>query len=211
MTEPMDELHSRGRANFAELVEGGEQRLDALFATVPALGELAVGTVYGHLHERPGLDARTREAATLSAIVAAGMAGPPLSMQLKTGLASGLSPAELCEVVVQAAAFAGFPRAVSAADQLNRLFDEAGLPSPPPPSPREVVLEFCARVRAGERDAVAPEVLAVLSGCDRPEVRATGPDRVVVECYGDAPVPSALLFCTVSGTAVTDVTAYRPG
>ncbi|MFD9889996.1 carboxymuconolactone decarboxylase family protein [Amycolatopsis sp. NPDC059027] len=211
MTEPMDELHRRGRANFAELVEGGEQRLDALFATVPALGELAVGTVYGHLHERPGLDARTREAATLSAIVAAGMVGPPLSVHLKTGLASGLSPAELCEVVVQAAAFAGFPRAVSAADQLNRLFDEAGLPSPPPPSPREVVLAFCARVRAGERDAVAPEVLAVLAACGRTEVRATGPDRVVVECYGDAPVPAALLFFTVSGTAVTDVTAYRPG
>ena len=61
MTEPMDQLHARRRENFAELVEGGEKRLDALFATVPALGELAVGTVYGHLHERPALDSRTRK------------------------------------------------------------------------------------------------------------------------------------------------------
>ena len=47
MTEPMDQLHARGRENFAELVEGGEKRLDALFATVPGQGELAVGTAYG--------------------------------------------------------------------------------------------------------------------------------------------------------------------
>ncbi|MEV4057116.1 carboxymuconolactone decarboxylase family protein [Amycolatopsis sp. NPDC049688] len=125
-------LHDRGRENFAGLVEGGKARLDALFATVPALGELAVGTVYGHLHERPALDARTREAATLAAIVAAGMVGPPLSVHLRTGPASGLSPAEICEVVVQTAAFAGFPRAVAAADQLNRLFEGHGLPIPAP-------------------------------------------------------------------------------
>ncbi|ADJ47856.1 hypothetical protein AMES_6031 [Amycolatopsis mediterranei S699] len=88
MTDPMADLHDRRRENFAGLVEGGKARLDALFATVPALGELAVGTVYGHLHERPALDARTREAATLAAIVAAGMVGPPLSVHLRTGLAS---------------------------------------------------------------------------------------------------------------------------
>src|SRR3954469_21235561 len=118
MTDPMAHLHDRGRENFAGLVEGGKDRLDALFATIPALGELAVGTVYGHLHERPGLDPRIREAATLAAIVAAGMVGPPLSVHLKTGLASGLAPGEVTEVVLQSAAFAGFPRAVSAADQL---------------------------------------------------------------------------------------------
>jgi 4-carboxymuconolactone decarboxylase len=202
MTEPMDRLHARGRENFAELVEGGEKRLDALFATVPALGELAVGTVYGHLHERPALDSRTREAATLAAIVAAGMVGPPLSVHLRTGLASGLAPAEVCEVVVQTAAFAGFPRAVSAADQLNRLFEGHGLPIPPPPSPREVVLAYL-----GEPEAEVTEVLAEFP---RPEVQATGPDRVLVSCFGDGPVPGAVLHCAVTGGDVTSVTVFRP-
>lgn len=198
----MEDLHDRGRENFAELVDDGAKRLDALFATVPALGELAVGTVYGHLHERPALDSRTREAATLAAIVAAGMVGPPLSVHLRTGLASGLSPAEVCEVVVQTAAFAGFPRAVSAADQLNRLFEGHGLPIPPPPAPREVVLAYLAEPAA--------DVAEVLADFPRAEVQATGPDRVLVSCFGDDPVPGAVLHCSVSGAEVTSVTVFRP-
>lgn len=196
MPEPMEELHRRGRDTFAELVEGGRERLDALFATVPALGEVAVGTVYGHLHHRPALDNRTREAATLAAIVAAGMVGPPLGVHLRTGLASGLAPAELCEVLVQTAAFAGFPRAVSAAEALNRLFAEQGLPSPPPPSPREVVLDHLAR---------HPELVA---GFARTNVQATGRNRVVVECYADADTPAAILAVTVAGAEVTTITTY---
>ncbi|OXM62106.1 carboxymuconolactone decarboxylase family protein [Amycolatopsis vastitatis] len=202
MTDPMAELHRQGRENFADLVEDGAKRLDALFATIPALGELAVGTVYGHLHERPALDARTREAATLAAIVAAGMVGPPLSVHLRTGLAAGLSPAEVCEVVVQTAAFAGFPRAVSAADQLNRLFEGHGLPIPPPPSPREVVLAHLA--------APTDEVADVLAEFPRTEVQATGPDRVLVSCFGDDPTPGAVLHCSVDGGEVASVTVFRP-
>ncbi|WP_290057736.1 carboxymuconolactone decarboxylase family protein [Amycolatopsis solani] len=198
MTDPMAQLHTRGRENFTELVEGGGARLDALFATIPALGELAVGTVYGHLHDRPALDARTREAATLAAIVAAGMVGPPLSVHLRTGLASGLAPAEVCEVVVQTAAFAGFPRAVSAADQLNRLFEGHGLPIPPPPSPREVVLAHLAA--EGGVPGEFPRV----------EVQAVGPDRVLVSCFGDDPAPGAVLHCTVTDGKVTSLTVYRP-
>lgn len=202
MTEPMGELHERGRENFAGLVQDGAKRLDALFATVPALGELAVGTVYGHLHERPALDPRTREAATLAAIVAAGMVGPPLSVHLRTGLASGLSPAEVGEVVVQTAAFAGFPRAVSAADQLNRLFEGHGLPIPPPPAPREVVLAYLAEPAA--------EVAGVLAEFPRAEVQATGPDRVLVSCFGGDTVPGAVLHCVVDGADVASVTVFRP-
>ena len=51
---PMATLYHGGRPIFTELVPDGGARLDALFHTVPALGELAVGVVYGHLHARPG-------------------------------------------------------------------------------------------------------------------------------------------------------------
>lgn len=130
------------------------------------------------------------------------MVNPPLSVHLRTGLASGLSPAEVCEVVVQTAAFAGFPRAVSAADQLNRLFEGHGLPIPPPPSAREVVL--------GHLEDPGTEVAEVLGEFPRTEVQATGPDRVLVSCFGDDPAPGAVLHCVVTGAEVASVTVLRP-
>jgi 4-carboxymuconolactone decarboxylase len=210
--DPITELYRRGRENFTELVEGGGAGLDALFHTAPELGELAVGVVYGHLHQRSGLDPRLREAATLAAIVAAGMVGPPLSVHLKTGLASGLAPGEVLEVLLQTAAFAGFPRAVSAAEQLNRLFDESGLASPPARPPREAVLNFCAAVRAGAPEPLAsPEVAALLAGTRELEVRATGPDRVLAECFGAGrSVPDGVLCFRVEGERIVEVVPYHP-
>ena len=114
----MSELNERGRATFAGLVPDGEARLDRIFQATPALGELAVGTVYGHLHARRTLDPRTREAVALAAIVAAGCTETPLTVHTRTGLAAGLTPAEIGEILTETAAFAGFPRAVTAAGRM---------------------------------------------------------------------------------------------
>ncbi len=65
-SDPMATLYQEGRHTFVELVPDGGARLDALFHTVPALGQLAVGVVYGHLHSRPGLDPRLREAVSFA-------------------------------------------------------------------------------------------------------------------------------------------------
>ncbi|MFC0543147.1 carboxymuconolactone decarboxylase family protein [Kutzneria chonburiensis] len=140
MSDEMARLHERGRDTFAELVDGGKERLDQLFRASPGLAELAVGTVYGHLSHRPALDERTREAVAIAAIVAAGCWESPLSVHVKTGLAAGLTPAEISEILVETAAFAGFPRAVSAVSKLPELFEAAGSRVPPEPAPREVLL-----------------------------------------------------------------------
>jgi 4-carboxymuconolactone decarboxylase len=140
MSDEMARLHERGRDTFAELVDGGKERLDQLFRASPGLAELAVGTVYGHLSHRPALDERTREAVAIAAIVAAGCWESPLSVHVRTGLAAGLTPAEISEILVETAAFAGFPRAVSAVSKLSELFEAAGSPVPPEPAPREVLL-----------------------------------------------------------------------
>ena len=140
MSDEMARLHERGRDTFAELVDGGKEWLDQLFRASPGLAELAVGTVYGHLSHRPALDERTREAVAIAAIVAAGCWESPLSVHVRTGLAAGLTPAEISEILVETAAFAGFPRAVSAVSKLPELFEAAGSPVPPQPAPREVLL-----------------------------------------------------------------------
>jgi 4-carboxymuconolactone decarboxylase len=210
-SDPMATLYREGRHTFIDLVPDGGARLDALFHTAPALGELAVGVVYGHLHARPGLDPRLREAVSFASVVASGMVGPPLSVHLKTGLASGLAPGEMTEVLLQASAFAGFPRAVSAAEQLNHLFAEAGLASPPPPTPREISLKFCTAVREGHPPIpVSAAVKRQLRDADRLAIQACAAQAVIVECFKDAQTtPQALLHLTVDTTAVVAVKLFK--
>jgi 4-carboxymuconolactone decarboxylase len=210
-SDPMATLYQEGRHTFIELVPDGGARLDALFHTVPALLELAVGVVYGHLHARSGLDPRMREAVSFAAIVASGMVGPPLSVHLKTGLASGLAPGELTEVLLQASAFAGFPRAVSAAEQLNHLFADAGLTSPPPPTPREVTSRFCADVRAGLSPIpLSAAVKRQLRQADHLAMQACSAKAVIVECFqGPETQPKALLYVTVDNDTVVCVKLFK--
>lgn len=210
--DPMAELYREGRKQFIELVPDGGARLDALFHTTPALGELAVGVVYGHLHQRPGLDPRLREAATFAAIVAAGMVGPPLSVHFKTGLASGLAPGEYTELLLQASAFTGFPRAVTTADRLNQLFADAGMTSPPAPAPRAVVLDFCEAVRANrDHFPVSPQVSALLRPPHHLQATTTAANQVLVESYQKGhPLPRGVLLVRVDGEQIVAVTLYSP-
>jgi 4-carboxymuconolactone decarboxylase len=185
MSDEMARLHERGRDTFAELVDGGRERLDQLFRASPGLAELAVGTVYGHLSHRPALDERTREAVAIAAIVAAGCWESPLSVHVRTGLAAGLTPAEISEILVETAAFAGFPRAVSAVSKLPELFEAAGSPVPPEPAPREVLLNNLHDIEG-------------LSGYDV-QVLTTGPNTAVA------------LFRDTNGTLVASAQADTAG
>ncbi|WP_017906601.1 carboxymuconolactone decarboxylase family protein [Pseudomonas asplenii] len=210
--DPVTELYREGRKQFIELIPDGGARLDALFHTTPALGELAVGVVYGHLHRRPGLDPRLREAATFAAIVAAGLVGPPLSVHFKTGLASGLAPGEYTELLLQASAFTGFPRAVASAERLNQLFAEAGMTSPPAPAPRAVVLDFCDAVRDNrEHFPIPPAVRALLRPPHHLQATATAADQVLVASYQKGhPLPRGLLLVRVDGARIAAVTLFEP-
>jgi 4-carboxymuconolactone decarboxylase len=199
MAEHMAELHTKGRATFAGLVTDGEARLDRIFQAVPALGELAVGTVYGHLHARRTLDPRMREAVALAAIIAAGCTDTPLTVHTRTGLAAGLTPAEIGEIVTETAAFAGFPRAVTAAGRLPELF--VGSPIPPDPAPREVLLDLLATRPAALRDVLTEDV----------QVLTTGP-RVAVALVRDGDgTLTATIEAQVEGGSIVAVRVLAGG
>ena len=195
MSEEMARLHERGRDTFESLVDGGKDRLDQLFRAAPALAELAVGTVYGHLSHRPALDERTREAVAIAAIVAAGCWESPLSVHVRTGLAAGLTPAEISEILVETAAFAGFPRAVSAVSKLPDLFAEAGSPVPPEPAPREVLL--------------ASDELKDLAEGHEVQVLTTGPNTAVALVRDSQGTLVASAQADITGGKITDLTILR--
>ncbi|MEU3255054.1 alpha/beta fold hydrolase [Streptomyces sp. NPDC006997] len=68
---------------------------------------------WGEIWDRPGLDRRTRSAVTLTALVAGGHL-EELADHTRAALRSGLTPAEIREVLLQAAVYCGLPAASSA-------------------------------------------------------------------------------------------------
>jgi 4-carboxymuconolactone decarboxylase len=65
---------------------------------------------WGQVWARPGLDRRTRSVITLS-VLAALRAGDELAMHLRAALRNGLTRAEIAEVLLQVAVYAGVPAA----------------------------------------------------------------------------------------------------
>ncbi len=85
-----------------------------------ALAELIERVAYEGVFERPGLDLRSRELLALAHLITVGQ-GDDLRTHLIGALRAGATPDELREVVLHAAMFVGFPRALAAADALQQV------------------------------------------------------------------------------------------
>ncbi|MGW8065537.1 bifunctional 3-oxoadipate enol-lactonase/4-carboxymuconolactone decarboxylase PcaDC [Streptomyces ziwulingensis] len=84
--------------------------------------ELLTRYAWGEIWNRPGLDRRTRSCVTLTALVAGGHP-EELAPHLRAALRNGLTPAEIREVLLQAAVYCGTPavsRAFRVAQQVVR-------------------------------------------------------------------------------------------
>jgi 4-carboxymuconolactone decarboxylase len=78
---------------------------------------------WGEVWTRPGLDRRTRSAITLTALMALGHE-KELAMHVRAALRNGLTPAEIGEVLLHGAVYAGVPAANSAFAAAQRVLDE---------------------------------------------------------------------------------------
>ncbi|HEX3825425.1 MAG TPA: 4-carboxymuconolactone decarboxylase [Mycobacteriales bacterium] len=68
---------------------------------------------WGDVWQRPGLDRRTRSALTIALLAALGH-HDELGMHVTGGIRNGLTPAEISEVLLQVAVYAGVPAANAA-------------------------------------------------------------------------------------------------
>jgi 4-carboxymuconolactone decarboxylase len=123
-----DERYTRGSLRLAEVDgEGGRHVIDALKDVAPDLARYVIEFGFGDVYSRPGLDLRTRELATVAGLVALGHAQPQLRVHVNGALNVGCTPAEIVEVIIQMALYAGFPAALNAVFTTKQVFAERGV------------------------------------------------------------------------------------
>jgi len=105
----------------------GQQVVDALRDVAPDLARYVIEFGFGDVYSRPGLDLRSRELATVAGLTTLGHSLPQLKVHVHGALNVGCTPAEVMEVIIQMALYAGFPAALNAAFAAKDVFAERGL------------------------------------------------------------------------------------
>jgi 4-carboxymuconolactone decarboxylase len=85
--------------------------------------ELITRYAWGSVWARPGLDRRTRSCLTL-ALLTALRCEHELAMHVRAAVRNGLSPAEISEVILHTAVYAGVPAANAAYAVAQRVLEE---------------------------------------------------------------------------------------
>lgn len=93
--------------------QAGQNVIDALSGIAPDFVTYLFEFPFGDIYSRPELSLRDREIATIGALAAMGTAQPQLKVHIEAGLNVGLSEAEIVEVLMQMAVYAGFPAAIN--------------------------------------------------------------------------------------------------
>lgn len=110
----MSERFERGLSTLRRLDEAQiGPVLEGLRDVAPDFGPLIVEFAFGDIYSRPGLDLKSRQIATLAALSVLG-AAPQLKAHIRAALGVGCSRAEIVEVLMQMALYAGLPASLNA-------------------------------------------------------------------------------------------------
>ena len=112
-------------ASHGSAVRNGVTNNDVL-AVSPALAKFTEDTVEGELCNRPQLSTRDRAVVTVSALIARGQTTRMLHFFNKA-LDSGVTAAELSEIVTHLAFYSGWSNAFAAVPTLKETFEERGI------------------------------------------------------------------------------------
>jgi 4-carboxymuconolactone decarboxylase len=129
----MNDRYARGWAALTALAPQKAQAVqDSLADIAPDMGRYIVEFGYGDLFTRPGLDPASRQTATIAALTALGNAAPQLRFHIEAGLATGLTPEAIVEIIYVTTVFAGFPAGLNALAAARQVFTEQGVKVSPP-------------------------------------------------------------------------------
>ena len=121
----MEDRYAKGLKNLEKIhPEASKTLMNNLQDIAPDLGRFVVEFPYGDVYDRPGLDLKSREIATVAALTALGDTKPELKDHIKGALNVGCNRQEIIEVIIQMAVYAGFPRAINGVTIAKEVFEE---------------------------------------------------------------------------------------
>ncbi len=129
MTQPFPKADEsrleRGKRALAEIDgEAGHNVIAALADIAPDFATYLFEFPFGDIYCRKGLGLRDREIATVAALAAMGNTAPQLKVHIEAGLNVGLSQAEIVEILMQMAVYAGFPAALNGLFAAKEVFQK---------------------------------------------------------------------------------------
>jgi 4-carboxymuconolactone decarboxylase len=120
-----DDRFTSGLAKLRDIDgEAGERVIGALKDIAPDLARYTIEFPFGDVYQRPGLDLRSREMATVAALTALGTAEPQLKVHIHGALNVGCTRTEIVEIIIQMAVYAGFPAALNGMFAAKAVFAE---------------------------------------------------------------------------------------
>jgi len=131
-----NERYARGWKALVALAPQKAQAVqDGLADIAPDMARFVVEFGYGDVFTRPGLDPASRQTATIAALAALGNAAPQLRFHIEAGLATGLTPQAIVDIIYVTTVFAGFPAGLNALTAAREVFTAQGVVPTPPPAP----------------------------------------------------------------------------
>jgi 4-carboxymuconolactone decarboxylase len=117
--------YERGLKKLKEIDgKAGELVIERLKDISPDLARYIIEFPFGDVYNRPGLDLRSREIATVAALTTLGNAISQLKVHINGALNVGVSRQEIIEIIIQMAVYAGFPAALNAMYAAKEVFKE---------------------------------------------------------------------------------------
>jgi 4-carboxymuconolactone decarboxylase len=130
MADTQDQKYDRGnKLRMETLGPAGQTRKELFDSFDEDLMRYSITFVFGDILSRPGLDAKTRELITLALAIGLGRARE-IRSHTRGFLNNGGTKKELVELLLQVAAYAGFPAMVEGAYGVIEVFEERGLMPP---------------------------------------------------------------------------------
>ena len=117
--------YEQGVQKFKEMKgEDSELAIQRLMSLHPDLARYTMEFAFGDIYNRPLLDIKSREIATIAALIALGNSVKQLKVHIHCALNSGVKREEIIEIILQMAVYAGFAAAINAMQASREVFDE---------------------------------------------------------------------------------------